>query len=237
VDQTKSRQIFEEALAVILQAWTQERVNFEGAHFRFHDVEVHPRPVQKPHPPVWIAAVSPESFVYAGEHGYNLLCGPLYALDVETLRRELDVYRESLVRAGHDPATREIGALEMVYAARSAEQAVRDFSEPAVWCFRAFSNYIGASPDMPPIETYEHYSKIRDFAAAATWRDLVNAGAVVCGAPDGCIEQIARLRERLGFTTLLCWTRVGGIEHRKVLESMAIMQESVMPAFRRRAAA
>ncbi|HYB92006.1 MAG TPA: LLM class flavin-dependent oxidoreductase, partial [Candidatus Binataceae bacterium] len=63
VPQEQSRGIFNESVEVILQAWTQERVNFKGVHFKFEDVQVRPKPLQKPHPPIWMAALSPESFV------------------------------------------------------------------------------------------------------------------------------------------------------------------------------
>ncbi len=52
------------------------------------------------------------------------------------------------------------------------------------------------------------------------------------GTPERCIEQIVALRERLGVTTLLCWMRVGNLDNRKVLASMALMQDYVIPHFR-----
>ena len=52
VDQEKSRGIFNEALQVIVQAWTQERINFKGAHYNIVDQPVRPKPLQKPHPPI-----------------------------------------------------------------------------------------------------------------------------------------------------------------------------------------
>lgn len=231
VDQTKSRGIFNEAIEVILQAWTQDRVNYSGVHFNINDVTVRPKPMQKPHPPVWMAALSPESFVQAGRKGFNLLCTPVFGLSGAAAVENLAAYRDALRKSGHDPATRQIAALCMIYVADSAEQAVRDFSDPVIWYFRTFSKYIAPPPGEPAIKSYEPYADVRDLAAAITWEQLQQAGAVICGTADQCVQRVRELRDMLGFTQLLCWTRLGGLDQRKVIRSMELMQKHVIPAF------
>jgi natural product biosynthesis luciferase-like monooxygenase protein len=232
VDQTKSRGIFNEAIEVILQAWTRDRVDYSGLHFDIHDVAVRPKPLQKPHPPVWMAALSPESFVQAGRMGFNLLCTPVFGFAGKTALENLQAYREALRQAGHDPATRQIAALCMIYVGRSAEEATRDFCDPVIWYYRTFSKYIAPPPGEAAIKTYEPYVGVRDLAASVTWEQLQQAGAVICGTPEDAVARITELREALGFTTLLCWTRLGGLDQRKVLSSMELMQARVIPNFK-----
>ncbi len=62
--------------------------------------------------------------------------------------------------------------------------------------------------------------------------DLLGSGAAICGDPDHCIKEIAKLKERFDSTQLLCWIRLGGLAHRKVIQSMDLMQKYVMPHFR-----
>jgi luciferase family oxidoreductase group 1 len=238
VDQTKSRGLFNEAIEIILQAWTRDRVDYEGAHFTFRDVPVRPKPVQKPHPPVWMAALTPPSFVQAGRQGFNLLCAPVFGFGGQSAVELLASYRQGLRDAGHDPAAKEIAALCMIYCADSTAEAQRDFGELVIWYYRTFSKYI-APPGEAAIKTYEPYTGVRDLAASVMWEDLLQAGAVVCGDPDHCVRRIRELREIFGFTTLLCWTRLGGFDHRKVLRSMELMQRHVIPQFKdvRRSAA
>jgi natural product biosynthesis luciferase-like monooxygenase protein len=231
VDQSKSRGIFNEAIDIILQAWTRERVSFKGVHFNFEDVAVRPKPLQKPHPPVWMAALSPESFVQAGRAGFNLLCAPVFGFGGKSGQENLEAYRAALREGGHDPATKRIAALCMIYVAKSAEEAARDFAEPVIWYYRTFSKYIAPPAGQPAIKTYEPYLATRDLAAAVTWEQLQSLGAVICGTPDQCAARISELRDHLGFTTLLCWTRLGGLDHRKVLSSMELMQQHVIPRF------
>jgi alkanesulfonate monooxygenase SsuD/methylene tetrahydromethanopterin reductase-like flavin-dependent oxidoreductase (luciferase family) len=231
IDQSRSREIFEEALAIILQAWTRDRVDFVGRHFRFEDVTVRPKPIQKPHPPIWMAAVSPESFTYAGERGFNLVCAPLLSA-ARGLADCIHAYRTALARAGHDPNGKQVAVMLMVHAAATAEQAEADFAEPAVWSYRALAGSAAPADGLPPISSYENYAVLRDRASRVSWSDLRSGDAIVWGTPEHCIERISALRERLGFTTLLCWMRVGSLDQRKVLASMALMQDYVIPHFR-----
>src|SRR5439155_10902910 len=63
-----------ESLEVILKAWSGEPFTHHGKYFHYDNIEVWPRPQQRPHPPIWIAcSTNPESFEFAGRNGYNLL--------------------------------------------------------------------------------------------------------------------------------------------------------------------
>src|SRR5262245_3617776 len=73
----ESRTRFEEGIELVTRLWTEDRVTHEGRFHRLRDVHLQPRPVQQPHPPVWIASIaSEESFVWAGRHGYNVMIVP-----------------------------------------------------------------------------------------------------------------------------------------------------------------
>jgi alkanesulfonate monooxygenase SsuD/methylene tetrahydromethanopterin reductase-like flavin-dependent oxidoreductase (luciferase family) len=94
VDQTTTRAQFDEALEVIHQAWARGRVSFQGKHYRFDDVPIRPRPVQRPHPPIWMAALSAETFALAGHYGLNLLYGSVFGLSPDVAaQRRADYYR------------------------------------------------------------------------------------------------------------------------------------------------
>jgi natural product biosynthesis luciferase-like monooxygenase protein len=232
IDQTKSRGIFNESLEVIKQAWTQERVNFKGVHFNIEDQPVRPKPLQKPHPPIWVAALSEASFSMIGKWGYNLLCAPVFGFQGTSGVNLLNNYRDALREAGHDPKTREIAALCMVYCGETTEQARKEFADPVLWYYRTIAKYVAPPASDEPVLTYEIYAKTRDLAATISWEQLLEAGAVICGDRDHCIEQITKLYQQFDFNQLLCWTRLGGFDTGKVLRSMERMQKYVMPHFR-----
>jgi len=231
VDQAHSSEIFDEALQIIEQAWTRDTVVFKGKHFNIEEHAVRPKPLQQPRPPIWLAAVTAPSFELAGTRGYNLLStlvpGFHHALNVEYLH----TYRRALRAAGHNPDKKETAAVCMVYCAETTEQARQDFAAPVLWYFRTMENYIASSG--APQEGYEEYERIRRYAHTVHWDELLQTRALVCGNPEHCIKQIEEIRKQYGFTQLICWSRLSGLEHRKILRSLELFGKHVIPHFRR----
>jgi natural product biosynthesis luciferase-like monooxygenase protein len=231
VDQTTTREQFRESIEVIQQAWTQERVNYEGEHFNFKDVPIRPKPMQDSIP-IWMAALSQETFEIAGRYGFNLLYGSVFGLTPEAaVQRRLDYYR-GLKAGGHSLEGRSAGCLMMVYVAETMEQAREEFRDAVIWYYRTIAKYVAPKKGDEAIKSYEMYTSFRDLASSVSWDALMEREAVVCGDPDYVAEKLAELQQVYGFTDLLCWTRLGGLDHRKVLKCMELMQGKVMPKLR-----
>src|SRR3989475_9730516 len=102
VSMEESRARFEEGIEALRRLWTEENVTFEGKFHRFKNVTSLPRPTQTADPPIWIAAVvRPESFVWAGERGCNIVVGP-YLGEHHELADKLELYRQALRDHGHE---------------------------------------------------------------------------------------------------------------------------------------
>jgi len=86
--------------------------------------------------------------------------------------------------------------------------------------------------EQPAVKTYEMYAAARDWLQTLEWDQVVQGGAVVCGSPDQVAERIAQFHELCGITHYLAWTRIGGLAHEKVLRSMELMRDKVMPQVR-----
>ena len=232
VDPARSRELFDESIEIIQRAWTQERLNFAGKHFRFEDVKVRPKPLQRPHPPIWLAALSEASYEKAGRLGFNLLCSPVFGGSLPAARDHIARYRESLERHGHDSSTRQVGALVMTFVGESQEMARKRFADPVLWYFRTFGKFVAPKLGQPPIETYEGYTAIRDMASAVEWDQLLEHGAVVCGEADFVTERIAEIRDVIGVDHFLSWTRLGVLPRDEVIGHMERMRDHVRPALR-----
>ena len=228
VEQSTTRGQFDEALQVIQQAWSQERVNFEGEHFHFDDVPIRPKPQQDPLP-IWMACLSPETFELAGRYGLNLLYGSVFGLTPEAaVQRRADYYR-GLAAGGHSPDGKSAGCLIMVYVADTMEKAREEFKEAVIWYYRTIAKYVAPKKGEDAVKSYEMYSAFRDLASDISWDALLERDAVVCGEPDFVAEKLRDYQQVYGFTDLLCWTRLGGLDHRKVLHSMELMRDKVIP--------
>jgi len=116
---------FDEAIAVIRKAWTSEgRFSHQGARWRYHDIVVEPAPVQRPHPPLWLAAGSPESIRRAARDGFNLLLDQLASVRLTVER--VAIFREECARAGrayHPGMVAVARALQMVRSEAEREAA------------------------------------------------------------------------------------------------------------------
>ena len=133
VEMESTREQFDEGLQVIQQAWKYGRVNFQGKHYQFDDVPIRPKPMQDPHPPIWMAALSPETFEIAGRYGLNLLYGSVFGLSPEAaIERRRDYFR-GLREGGHSTEGKRAGCLMMVYVADTMEQARAEFADPVIW--------------------------------------------------------------------------------------------------------
>ena len=95
VPQEESRERFEEALEVILKAWTEDRLTYNGKYFQAQDLAVVPKPLQKPYPPIRLAANSPDTFAIAGQLGLPIFASPLINPPAK-LREFLGVHRQTL---------------------------------------------------------------------------------------------------------------------------------------------
>jgi natural product biosynthesis luciferase-like monooxygenase protein len=232
VDQTQSRAMFHESVEIIQKAWTEERFSYDGKFYQIHDLSVRPKPLQKPHPPVWMASLSPETFQLCGRYGFNLMCAPVFGFDVTRGAAQIEEYRQALREHGRDPADHEIAALTMTYVADTSQEALDDFSGPVMWYYKTFAKYIAPPKGQQAVPGYEMYERARDFLEVATWDAVVQGGAVIAGSPDQVVDRIGRISELCGFTHYLGWTRIGGLAHEKVTRSMELMAAKVMPQLR-----
>ncbi len=207
-----------EATEIIRQAWSDEPVNFRGEFFQYENVRVLPKPVQRPHPPIWVgAARSEDSFRWAGENGFDLLTLPYLYPKLDLLRGFVRVYREALSAAGHAPERREVLGKFHIYVAGSFDQAVRE-----------------ATPYL------NHYTEVHRAAdpdrklGLLSLRDVATQlaeGLVIAGDPERCIDTIHRWREEVGLTTLSGTFYFGGMPQELALKNIRLFGERVMPAF------
>ena len=228
IDPADSESLFDESLEIIRNLWSSGTLRFRGRHFDLEISDFRQKTVQRPHPPIWMAAVSPGSFAKAGRLGVNLLCSTFYGGTVSNLASGVNAYRQALREAGHDPDERRIGLLALVYVANSSSEADSVLRDPARWQFEELRRHIPRDP--PP--SYEHYASLRERALWANWEDLKQHAVAICGDVSHVRDRIAQLEAEIGFTDLLCWTRVAGIPAAFAFKSMRQIADEVMPAFR-----
>jgi alkanesulfonate monooxygenase SsuD/methylene tetrahydromethanopterin reductase-like flavin-dependent oxidoreductase (luciferase family) len=235
VDITKSHLIFREQLDIVRRCWTEARVGYEGSFYRFAPVEVLPKPVQRPHPPIWIAAISPSTLEWAADAGYPVLADQFSPTHrIEELRA---VYGERAARAGLDVAAVDLPVLRQVYVGETMARAREEARPALLWYYRALANV--GSPGGPGGRIPENYSFYRVFGEGAFNPDAdpdafcsyLFDNCVVVGDAAFCRERIAELRTRCRLNYLIAWQNFGCLPAAAALASQRRFIEQVAPAF------
>ena len=212
-----------EATDLIVQLWTRRRVDFEGDYFHVRGVQLLPRPIQQPHPPIWVGASrTPDTFAWAGRQGFHVMVLP-YMTPPAELRDRVEIYYSAARQAGHDTTRLEVMAKFHVCVADSLAEASRIAG--------------------PAYDRYQHIAASRSGHDRPSWRLGSNwdqhraENKVIGGSPADCIEQIRHWRNALGLTHIGGTFHFGGLDQAATLRSLRLFARYVVPAFRPASAA
>ena len=226
----ESRERFQEGLEIIKRAWTQETFSYEGKIYTFHNVTVLPRPVQQPTPPIYMAAaLTPESFLSAGQQGYSLLLQP-FLQPLNTLKEQVRLYRHALRQAGHASDSVEIAAGYHSFVDETPERARRKWEAHYLRYLRFLGSLLAPSEDLDPAQ-YASWQGWGETLREATFEQMYPE-QVLCGDPAQCVDRIALLREELGITHFWVHMDLGGLDQRALRSSMERFAIRVIPHFR-----
>jgi alkanesulfonate monooxygenase SsuD/methylene tetrahydromethanopterin reductase-like flavin-dependent oxidoreductase (luciferase family) len=226
----ESQARFEECLQVILQAWKGERFSHHGRYYRFDNVLVGPRPYQRPHPPLRMAANSKETFPVVARLGLPLFVG-LRDLDIPELRLRVADYRAAWRDAGH-PGEGDVCLRMPIYAAPTTKEAVEEPRENFTSFFKRHAELTrsgmgraGTGPADRRQAKFEQLSQL-------SYEDIFQTRVAVGTAP-ALVERLGALREELGLTGLVAELNPGGLLPLERMQRMLrILTHEVLPALR-----
>ena len=230
ISYAESQARFEEALAIIKEAWKGEPFSYEGKFFRFANTTVAPRPVQVPHPPMRMAANSPETFGFVGRMGLPLFVG-LRDLDIPELRRHLGTYRTAWREAGH-PGHGDVCLRIPVYAAPTHAAAVEEPYENITYFFRRHAELtrsrLGRADTGPADRNVARLDQVNSMS----YEDILEK-RVAFGTATELVERLGRLRADLGLDGMIAELNPGGLlAMEPMLRTLRIFTHEVIPALR-----
>lgn len=190
----ESRARYEEGIAALVRLLTEEGVTFDGAFHRFTGITSYPRPVQIPHPPIYVAAFrTAESFEWAGRMGYNIMISPFYLRPAE-LGEMVRLYRKVYAGSGHEPGAEVVNINFRTYAAETdgearqrAEKYVRHYIDMLLVPLRAWRGR--------PSGQYPGYDGFVDQVEKFPYDTMVEQAFI--GSPQG-------IRDRIAYFTEIC---------------------------------
>lgn len=200
---------FHETVDIVLQAWTNQRLSYRGRFYGYEDVEVLPKPIQKPHPPVWMAASSRTAIEWAASRGHSILMDPHSSFADLVAKRRL--YAAKLTEAGHSDAGRCIPMARLVAVEETAEKAREVAARVARW---TITSYAG------PTHTGHVRQEVRSYGGKNPIEFYLE-DAIVHGTPESVTDQLLSFAGKIGMDYLLAAPLSAG--------SFRLLTERVLP--------
>jgi alkanesulfonate monooxygenase SsuD/methylene tetrahydromethanopterin reductase-like flavin-dependent oxidoreductase (luciferase family) len=168
---------FREAVEIVLSAWRNQRVSYHGKYSTIDNIELLPKPLQQPHPPMWVAAYSPTAVEWAAEQGYSIMLDPHSPTSV--IGEKMETWRRLMVQHGHSIEGRVIPTVRLVAIARTEAEATEVAREGSKFMLRTYVNPQGERGD------------------SATLLQKYVDQMVIHGTAQSVVDQIRRLNEEI----------------------------------------
>ncbi len=229
VEHEDSREIFIDAFKCLSAGLVTDKLSYEGPHYKYEDVPIALRPLQKPHPAFWYGSSNTIGSTWAGEHGMHFVSlGP-----TPFAKTNIDAFREALAKRGGPaqpkaefPGGTVIGVQRHIFVADTDEEAKR-FGKPAMELHLAQLNWLRAQHGVTGLTSRLNVPR------GATFEDGVADGTVIYGTPQRVYEELERQVKELGINYLLTYLFLGAMSLPEALRSLALFSTEVMPKLAR----
>ncbi|HTY79126.1 MAG TPA: LLM class flavin-dependent oxidoreductase [Gemmatimonadales bacterium] len=205
---------FESCLEVVKRLWTEDRVTVDNDVCTLKDVSLTCRPVQRPHPPVWVAANNDKAIARAARIGDTWFINPHATMT--TIVRQMGVYRDELARVGK-PFPRTLPIFKEIFCAKDRATALATAGPYLAGKYKTYAAW-GQDAVMPAGETFQ-----QPFESLLEDR-------FVLGSPEECYEQLRPCWETVGATALVLRTQWIGMPGAHALDSMRLISDELLPA-------
>jgi alkanesulfonate monooxygenase SsuD/methylene tetrahydromethanopterin reductase-like flavin-dependent oxidoreductase (luciferase family) len=210
VPRTQRARRFEANLIAIKRLWTEDKVSMKAGHFELDEASCLPKPLQRPHPPIWAGANADRAVERAARLGDCWYIGP--AVEIAAVERQMDLYRRALDAAGK-PFPAEMPMRREVFVAKTRDEAIR-----------LCAPYLGAK--------YKAYHSWRqelpadDSGFDQNFESLVGDRFLI-GSPDEVADQIVAIHRRLGVNHLVMSTEWAGMPESLAIETIEMIAKEV----------
>ena len=244
VDPTESRGRFEEAYELIKTAWTQPVWSYEGRFFNFQDCALWPRPLQQPHPPIWVAARSAESLEWCASK--RLPVAQVYATTSQ-IEDTFGYYRQVAREQGREPAADQFILTRHIFVGESDAEA-RRIAEPALRYFfslsaRGFNEAVNeraadrerlnaALNTQRSFNYFREENRARVDFSKLSWEELLSTGYLLAGSPGPVTRQLRSQMDQVGAGHFMGMFHIGNLAHKHVVSSLERFHKEVMPQLR-----
>jgi alkanesulfonate monooxygenase SsuD/methylene tetrahydromethanopterin reductase-like flavin-dependent oxidoreductase (luciferase family) len=240
VNPAESRGRFQEAFDLIMTAWTQSVWSFEGEFFRLKDCAIWPRPMQQPHPPIWIAARSAESIEWCVKR--RLPCAQVYQTTGQ-IEDTFNYYRTKAREEGWGATPGHFILCRHIYVDETDQKARDNILAPMAYFFTVFNRGFNEALNKDAVDrqllaaltSERSFSYFRegnrdrfDFSKM-DYDGLLGSGYLIAGNPDTVAKQIQSQMKQVGADHFMGMFHIGSLAHEKVVKSLDLFKKEIMP--------
>jgi alkanesulfonate monooxygenase SsuD/methylene tetrahydromethanopterin reductase-like flavin-dependent oxidoreductase (luciferase family) len=203
-------------------------------HYYYNYVNPWPRPLQQPHPPIWIpGAGSLETIQFVAERRYAYMGIPYFHIDI--FKKVFGLFRESCTKSGYEAKPEQMGWGIPVYVADTDEQARKEF-EPGFWYFvKNLLKGIGHSPPgYTSAKSAVNIVKNRKWflSEVKSWDEIEKGVYAIVGNPQTVRQKLEECIKELGCGVVLTGCQTGATTHDQARRSMELLAREVLPHLR-----
>ena len=230
-----------ESLSIIPRMWTEKEFSHDGEYYQIPPREVVPKPVQDPHPPIWVACTQEDTFEIAGQMGLGCLLNSMGGLDKTA--RSIASYKEAIQGARPVGSFVNDGVMVsiMTHCDETDERALERGGEIGAWARNTSSSrqkreWEGVDAGAVPVDYQVYvpgggYRPAGQEDAISPEEFLEKRGGFCIGNPDTCIETLEKY-EALGVDGVMCNIQQGPTTHEEAMKTLRLFGEYVIPHFR-----
>lgn len=229
IDMNESQARFQEGVEQVRRLLSAENVSAQGRFHSFPETTSLPRPTQKPHPALWIAALSTtESFRRAGELGYGIMAQPVVPT---SLRENLAIYREAWKAAGHPGKGRVMLAFHMLAAEDG--QTARDLAREPINRYLRILGEAASEWTSAQSAGYPGYEKMIASLRQDNFERLYERGSALVGSPKEIVDRLRGYHDACGgFEVASVQFYFSDIDPTLARNSLELFASQVLPALK-----
>jgi alkanesulfonate monooxygenase SsuD/methylene tetrahydromethanopterin reductase-like flavin-dependent oxidoreductase (luciferase family) len=225
----ETRPRWAEAVEAIPRMWREDPFTMRGKYWTVEPpVSVIPKPIQKPHPPMWVAATNPTTFGLAAERGLGVLCFTL-GVELAQVAERINIYREGIrhARPVGQTINNQVSMNIMGLVGDDPYEAEHLAREAVLWYVRkGFELVSSVAAASKTDESYQYLKTASKFDPAKFTLDyydfLKDGDLIAVGAVDEAVRVARRYRE-LGADQVLFFLQYGGIPHDRIMKSIELI--------------
>jgi len=227
LDRETAQARFDEGIEILMRAWTGETFSYSGKAWGYEEISCRPQPLQKPHPPIYYGATSPDSPAMVARRGWNLA---LSRQPLANCARAIKSYREE--RAKHKNLTGNGNAIMVrdIYVADTDEQALREAVPQITRFWQLATDNVWRGDSVSADDLPRFTERFAYFPGGLSEKKLDEWGTSLVGSPETVIKKARAMIETARPDCLVGMFSFGGLSHEQITHSIELFGTKVMPA-------